>query len=107
MVLYICFLVKELKPATNIYNFESHSLPGKLSSSSQPKHVTFQYCLISTSPYVQSFNFPFSVFGGEKKRFSFILPKLNAQLVIYKPVTYIGEVYSEFFFYLLQIFMLK
>ena len=24
---------------------------------------------------------------------------MNAQLVIYKPVTYIGEVFSEFFFY--------
>ena len=57
--------------------------------------------------YVQSSNFPFSVFGGEKDRFSFILPKMNAGFPMYKPVTYIGEVFREFFFYLLQIFMLK
>ena len=29
------------------------------------------------------FQFPFSAFGREKDRFSFILPKVNAQLVIY------------------------
>ena len=34
----------------------------------------------------------FSVFGREKDRFSFILPKVNNQFVIYKPVAYIGEV---------------
>ena len=57
--------------------------------------------MILTSPYsgsyVQSFDFPFSVFGREKDRLSFILPKVNAQLVIHKPVTYIGEVLSEFY----------
>ena len=51
--------------------------------------------------------FLFCVFGGKKDRFSLMLPTVNAQLVIYKPVTYIGEVFNEFLFYLLQIFMLK
>ena len=46
--------------------------------------------------YVSSSNFPFSVFGGEKDRFSFIFPKVNAQLVIYKPVAYTGEVLPLF-----------
>ena len=41
--------------------------------------------------------FLFFVFGREKDRLRFILPKLNAQLVIHKPVTYIGEVLSEFY----------
>ena len=57
--------------------------------------------------HVQSSNFPFSVFGREKDRFSFIFLEMNAQLVIYKPVTYIGEVLCEFFFYSLQIFKIN
>ena len=78
--------------------------PDKLSSSSQPKILLL---FDVTVLYVQSSNFPFSVFDGEKDRFKFILSKVNAQLVIYKPVTYIGQVLSEFFFYSFQIFMSK
>ena len=57
--------------------------------------------------YVQYSNFPFSIFGGEKNRTNFMLPKVNTQFVIYKSVTYIGQVFSEFVFYSVQIFMLK
>ena len=103
------FPVKEFKPTINlIITFKTMASPDKLLSSSSPKYVTFEYCLILTSPYsVFSSNFPFFDFGREKDRFSFILPKVNTQTVIYKPVTYIGEVLSEFLFYSLQIFMLK
>ena len=49
------------------------------------------------------FGFIISIKVGlvEKDRFSFILPKVNTQLFIHKPVTYVGEVLSEIFFYLL------
>ena len=42
--------------------------------------------------------FLFYVFGREKDRFSFILLKVNAELLIHKPVTYTAEVLSEFLF---------
>ena len=53
--------------------------------------------------YLQSSNFLFSVFGREKDRFSFIVLKVNAELVVHKPVTYIGVVLIDFFFYWLWI----
>ena len=37
--------------------------------------------------------------------FCFISPKVNAQLVIFKPVTYIRQTFCEFLFYLLYVFM--
>ena len=34
------------------------------------------------------------------KGFSFIFPKVNAQLVIHKPVVYIGDIFGELFYWL-------
>ena len=75
--------------------FKAVTSPDKLLSSLQRKYVTFEYCLIFTSPYCMfKFQFSFFLFLVEKG-FSFILPKVNAQLVSYKPITYIGVVLSE------------
>ena len=110
VVLNIFFLYRNLSLLLILFiTFKAIPSPDKLLSNSQPKYVTFEYCLILTSPYC-IFRVPiflFSIFGKEKARFSFILTKVNHQFVIHKPVTYIGEVLSEFFFYSLQIFMLK
>ena len=82
--------------------------PNKLSSSAQPKYVTWVLLGFDvTIFYVQFSYFSFSIFGGEKNRTSFMLPKLNTQFVIYKSVTYIGQVFCEFVFRSLQIFILK
>ena len=69
--------------------------PGRFSSSSQLKYVTFEHCLIVMLPYFMS-NVPifFFAFGSEKDRFSFIIPKVNAQFVIDKQVTYITNILS-------------
>lgn len=71
------------------------------------KQVTLEYYLILISenfmPNIPTFFFLFLI--GERIDLAFF-SKVNAQLFIGKRVTYIGEIFREFFFYLLWIFML-
>ena len=63
--------------------------------------------MIFTSQYLTSNAPTFFYYSWKYKgQIQFIFPKVNGQLFIYKPVTYIGEISVEFLFYSFQIFML-
>ena len=82
-------------------------IPDSFWSRSQRKQVTLEYYLILISesfmPNIPTFFFLFLI--GKRIDLVFFF-KVNAQLFNEKPVTYIGEIFREFFFYLVQIFML-
>ena len=70
MVLNICFFCNGILslPLILFITFKAIASPGKLPSNSQPKYVTFEYCLILASPYIMSKVpiFAFSDIGREK-----------------------------------------
>ena len=78
-----------------LITFKAIASPDRFSSSSQLKYVTFEYCyfwILMLLYFISNVPIFLVFFGWEKDRFSFIVPKVNAQLVIDKPVTYVTKI---------------
>ena len=90
MVLNIFFLYRNLSLLLILFiTFKAIASPDKFLSNSQTKYVTFEYCLILTSPYcisrVPIFLFPFLV----KKRLDLVYPPQSESSVCYPQTSHI------------------
>ena len=81
--------------------------PDIVSCSMHPKYFTLKCGLICICPYfIFSFLTFYFEFSSKKYRLSFVITKINTQLIIDKPVTNAFKIFIQLFFNFINIIML-